>query len=171
MPKKEIVSYIKKELKKGFHISDIKAALYKAGHTAEDVEHGVERVYVHHAHMHTAIVLSVVIGVFFFVMLGFFINSAHVADVPAAPDVAEVFVVQEPAAEPEAVDESLFDEVTYDVLVQDDISQCSRLSNEGQIAKCRDAYYFYKAILNSDESFCSEIENADSRNKCFDEVQ
>ena len=181
MPKREIVKYIKSELKKGFHISDIKSSLYKAGHHVDHVEGAVDEVYNHHAHMHTAIVLVIVFILVLSVSLGFVVygrSQPVQLDFTGAP--APSAVINEVAAQPivssseqpvsPAERMRAFDEVFAMVKSSDDVTLCQGLKDAISRNECEDNYYLFKNYQTNDRSFCQNIRDPEILSDCIGEA-
>ena len=59
--REELVSYIEKELRRGFHVDEIKKELFDEGYEAEEVEDAINHTHMLHKHMSIGYVIALIV--------------------------------------------------------------------------------------------------------------
>lgn len=140
MLRKEIIEYIEKELKKGFHISMIKQALSEVGHDMHDIEEAVEHIHKRHAHKRVGIiivaVLILIVGSYFIITTTFNINEyaddgrgelmippTTSTSIPAESGLGAGNTEISP-------EQKNFNEILMNAVVNKDIKECDKLTGD-----------------------------------------
>ena len=146
MVKREIVSYIEKQLAKGFHISMIKKALVDVGHEIKDIEEAVAHVDKKKSHSKTialvVILLVIIAGAYYiFTMMGEDEVDDR-ADPESCDDIEDEALREECKQLIETNNQELspeqqnFNDVMEDAVLNNDITQCAQLEDETLREEC-----------------------------------
>ena len=183
MRKKEVISYIERELKRGFKIEDIKFALLEGGHELEDVEDSIKQMMLKKKSSYAlAAILIIIIFVGGFFVFNNIKDKSLISETKDKEEYKEV--VQE---EKKAKDMNLVGAAIYkNALLSEDISICEGIKGNEQLkASClqrveakknipepteeekADAQSYKEAVKTKKEELCEKIENKNLKKSCL----
>jgi|TARA_B100001971_G_C18198062_1_gene542765 hypothetical protein len=154
MPEKEVVHYIKGQLRNGHSIGKIKHKLFSVGHKKADVEEAVGHIY------HKQFTNKIMLTSSFLVLL--------IALMLLLPETENIeFRASEIVQSVEPSPVSITGRAVYGASVAGDISVCNQLNPEEQ-SKCRDLVYYKKSRSENNVELCNLIQSKNYKASCFD---